>query len=136
MKAGRSLLTEGQKKVLKLRDEGYTQREIAQILGTSRANVSIMEKRAKLNLEKARATIKEYSILVAPVRVRIKKGMDVLSVPKLIFKQADKRGIKVRLNSLELIARINAEKKDKIENRIIMEDFEVYIAKNGGIVFT
>ncbi|MEM2989868.1 MAG: Tfx family DNA-binding protein, partial [Halobacteria archaeon] len=85
MKAGRSLLTEGQKKVLKLRDEGYTQREIAQILGTSRANVSIMEKRAKLNLEKARATIKEYSILVAPVRVRIKKGMDVLSVPKLIF---------------------------------------------------
>ncbi|MEM2989867.1 MAG: transcriptional regulator, partial [Halobacteria archaeon] len=45
-------------------------------------------------------------------------------------------GIKVRLNSLELIARINAEKKDKIENRIIMEDFEVYIAKNGGIVFT
>lgn len=136
MKAVRSLLTEEQKKVLKLRDEGYTQREIAQILGTSRANISIIEKRAKLNLEKARATIKEYSILLAPVRVRIKKGMDVLSVPKLIFKQADKRGIKVRLNSLELIARINAEKKDKIENRIIMEDFEVYIARNGGIIFT
>jgi Tfx family DNA-binding protein len=132
----RSLLTVEQKKVLKLRDEGYTQREIAQILGTSRANISTIEKRARLNLEKAKATIKEYSILLAPVRVRIKKGVDVINIPKLIFRQADKRGIKVRLNSLDLIARINAEKKDKIENRVIAEDFEVYIAKNGEIIFT
>ncbi|MEM2924864.1 MAG: Tfx family DNA-binding protein [Methanocellales archaeon] len=135
MKTTRSFLTEEQKKVLKLRDEGYTQREIAQMLGTSRANISIIEKRARLNLEKAKATIKEYSILLAPVRVKIKKGMDVINVPKLIFKHADKRGIKVRLNSLDLIARINAEKKDKIENRIILEDFEVYIAKNGDVIF-
>ncbi len=134
MKAVRSLLTEEQKKVLRLRDEGYTQREIAQMLGTSRANISIIEKRARLNLEKAKATIKEYSIMLAPAKVRIKKGVDVLSIPKLIFKQADKRGIKVRLNSIELIAKINAEKKDKIENRIITEEFEVYIAKNGEVI--
>lgn len=135
MKAARSLLTEEQKRVLKLRDEGYTQQEIAQMLGTSRANVSTIEKRARANLDRARATIREYSIMIAPLKVRIEKGVDVLGIPKLIFKEADRNKIKVKLNSLELIARIKAEKGDKIENRVITEDFEAYIKSDGQVIF-
>ncbi len=135
MKAAGSLLTDEQKKVLKLRNEGYTQREIAQMLGTSRANVSTIEKRARLNLEKAKATLREYGVLTAPLKVRVEKGVDVLDIPGLIFKEADRNKIKVKLNSIELIARINAEKKDKIENRVITGDFEIYIGSSGEVTF-
>lgn len=42
-----SFLTDTQIKVLKLRKKGLTQEEIAKMLGTSRANISMIEKGQK-----------------------------------------------------------------------------------------
>ncbi|MDD2639276.1 MAG: Tfx family DNA-binding protein, partial [Methanothrix sp.] len=54
-----SLLTNRQASVLRLRRKGMSQQEVAEQLGTTRSNVSILEKRALQNVAKARATLKE-----------------------------------------------------------------------------
>ncbi len=48
----KSFLTEQQIRVLQLRAKGLKQSEIAEILGTSRANVSILERRALRRLKR------------------------------------------------------------------------------------
>jgi len=52
------LLTEEQLLVLGLRLEGMKQDEIARKLGTSRQNVSLIERRARDNIAKAASTLK------------------------------------------------------------------------------
>ena len=53
----REILTSRQKEILKLRSMHKTQKEIAQILGTSRQNVSILETRAIRNLKAAEEAV-------------------------------------------------------------------------------
>ena len=51
--AERSVLTRRQAEVLALRERGVRQASIADLLGTSRANVSSVESSARENVEKA-----------------------------------------------------------------------------------
>jgi HTH-type transcriptional regulator, fmd operon transcriptional regulator len=61
--ANESLLNQKQWKILKLRSRGLTQLQTAKKLGTSRANVSMIEWRARKKLDKARETIQAYDAL-------------------------------------------------------------------------
>ncbi|WP_017980941.1 Tfx family DNA-binding protein [Methanocaldococcus villosus] len=126
-----SFLTETQIKVLKLRYKGYTQEEIAKMLGTSRANVSMIEKRAKENIRKAYNTIKIYRMILAPVEIDIKEGTDVINIPNIVFSEADKKNIKVKYNTLQIIELINKKLKDYIENRKVKKGFKIYVLNNG-----
>ncbi|CAB3287800.1 Putative transcriptional regulatory protein MLAUSG7_v1_0397 [Methanocaldococcus lauensis] len=128
-----SFLTETQIKVLKLRKKGLTQEEIAKLLGTSRANISMIEKRAKENIKKAYNTIKIYNMIIAPVSIEIDEGIDVLEIPKIVFKKADEENIKVKYNTLELIDLIKEKASDFIENRITIKKFKIYILENGDV---
>ncbi len=53
-------LTKIQLEVLRLRMTGLTQEEVATRLETTRQNISLVERRAKRNLEKAEETIAAY----------------------------------------------------------------------------
>ncbi|MCQ6254400.1 Tfx family DNA-binding protein [Methanocaldococcus sp.] len=128
-----SFLTETQIKVLKLRKKGLTQEEIAKLLGTSRANISMIEKRAKENIKKAYNTIKIYNMIIAPVSIEIDEGIDVLEIPKIVFKKADEENIKVKYNTLELIDLIKEKASDFIKNRITTKKFKIYILENGDV---
>ena len=55
---------------MELRARGFTQLETAKKLGTSRANVSMIECRAKKKLKKARETLRIYDILHSSYRSR------------------------------------------------------------------
>jgi Tfx family DNA-binding protein len=48
-----SLLTERQKEVLRYRKKGLTQQQIADIIGTSKANVCTIEKAALENIRRS-----------------------------------------------------------------------------------
>ncbi|MDP6459375.1 MAG: Tfx family DNA-binding protein, partial [Candidatus Hydrothermarchaeota archaeon] len=50
-------LTERQIRVLKLRARGHIQAEIARQFGTSRANISAIEKKAMINIERSKNTL-------------------------------------------------------------------------------
>ncbi|XRO75959.1 Tfx family DNA-binding protein [Methanocaldococcus sp. 28A] len=126
-----SFLTDTQIKVLKLRKKGLTQEEIAKIFGTSRANISMIEKRAKENIKKAYNTIKIYNRIMAPLSIEIEEGTDVLDIPDIVFKKADEGDIKVKYNTLELIEFIKENASEFIKKRIVKKKFKIYILENG-----
>jgi Tfx family DNA-binding protein len=131
--AYKSFLTKRQLAVLRLRQAGFTQEEIARRIKTTRANISLIEKRARENIERSKETIREWNSVVSPVRVTVPKGMDVMSVPDIVFAEADKASIHVKCDSIGLITLIKKEKGSAISNRIVVEPFEIDIANSGEV---
>lgn len=119
--------------VLRMRQEGLTQDDIAKRINTTRANVSLIEKRARENIDRSRETLKEWNCIISPVRLVIKAGTDVMKVPEQVFDEADKASIHVRVNSLDLLTRIKKEKGNIISNRSLTEDLEIDIAESGEV---
>jgi HTH-type transcriptional regulator, fmd operon transcriptional regulator len=131
--AYKSFLTKRQLAVLRLRQAGLTQEEIARRIKTTRANISLIEKRARENVERSRETIREWNSVISPVRITIKKGTDVMTIPHLVFAEADKVSIHVKSDSIGLITLIKKEKSGAINNRIVNEPFEIDIANSGEV---
>jgi len=131
--AKESFLTEKQIKVLELRAKGYTQEQIAKILGTSRVNVTILEKKAKENVEKARKTIELFESLT-PIKVTIKKDANIFDIPEMIFSEADKHGIEIIYNSTSIIGMVRRSAGDKIFGNRVIRDFEILILRSGKII--
>ncbi len=119
--------------VLRMRQAGLTQEDIARRIKTTRANVSLIEKRARENIDRSKETIKEWNSIISPVRLLIKAGTDVMKVPEEVFAEADKASIHVRINSLDLLTRIKKEKGNIISNRILTEDLEIDITDSGEV---
>jgi Tfx family DNA-binding protein len=131
--AYKSFLTKRQLSVLRLRQAGLTQEEIARRIKTTRANISLIEKRARENIERSKETIREWNSVVSPVRVTVPKGTDVMNIPDIVFAEADKASIHVKCDSIGLITLIKKEKGYAITNRIVNEPFEVDIANSGEV---
>ncbi|EHP84877.1 Tfx family DNA-binding protein [Methanotorris formicicus] len=127
----KSFLTETQIRVLELRRKGLTQEEIAKILGTSRANISMIEKRAKENIEKAKNTLRIYNQISAPLVIDIEKDIDALEIPEIIFKKADEEGIHIKYDTLGMLEFIKKNAKQFIEKRVVKEPFKIYVLENG-----
>ncbi|AEF96586.1 Tfx family DNA-binding protein [Methanotorris igneus] len=127
----KSFLTEMQIKVLELRRKGLTQEEIAKMLGTSRANISMIEKRAKENVEKAKNTLRIYNQIFAPLVINIEKDTDVLKIPEIVFKKADEKGIHVKYSTLDILEFIRKNAKNYVEKRVVKESFKIYVLENG-----
>jgi len=131
---GRSFFTEKQWQVLQLRSQGQTQKEIAGRLGTSRENVSILEKRARENVERARETLALYESLEA-IRIPIPKGGDLFSVPEAILRKADRHGVRVLHSKTDLIGLLRRHRASHIQGNRILSDFQVLLLRNGRVQF-
>ena len=104
MKEG--LLTDRQKEVLRYRKQGLTQQQIADIIDTSKANVCTIEKSAMENIRRAKDTLEFLYTLDATHLCTIQAGTDLLEVAPLIYKEAEKLGIKVKYDTISLINKI------------------------------
>jgi len=69
-----STLTDRQMHVLRLRNDGHSQEEIALKFGTTKQNISAIEKMARKNIERAENTIKFIKTLEAPVWFDVAEG--------------------------------------------------------------
>lgn len=134
MTKGVSFLTEKQLKILEFRGKGRTQEEIAEQLGTSRVNVTITEKRARENVEKARKTLEAYEKL-SPIVLEITQGMDIFEIPEIIFLEADKHGIKVLHNTPSLIGIMRRRLGDKIIGNKVTSSFKTLLLRGGRVIF-
>lgn len=126
-----SLLTSRQVEVLKLRRKGLSQQEVAELLGTTRSNVSILEKRALQNVSRARATLTEWTMIQSPVSLTVPSGTDVFEVPALIFAEADKCKIKLDVSSVDIVVQIKSKVPVALKRRVILRDLEVAVTDNG-----
>ncbi|MDI3475183.1 MAG: HTH-type transcriptional regulator, fmd operon transcriptional regulator [Thermococcaceae archaeon] len=122
---GDTFLTDQQIRVLRLRAKGLKQSEIAEILGTSRANVSILERRALEKIEKARKTLLLWEQINSKITVEVKAGEDIFQVPERLFKKADELGIKVPYSTAEIIAFL--VENAPVEDRLAKRDFTLFL---------
>lgn len=129
-----TFLTEAQAQVLELRAKGLTQAKIARKLRTSRANICILERRARENIARAERTIKLAAKLRAPVVLKIKQGDDILEVPKRLFKAADAVKIQVKLGTPDIIAKIREGARDKLHGRSATQIFDVVLTSKGEVL--
>ena len=131
-----TFLTESQLRVLKLRLKGLTQAEIAHTLKTSRANISILEHRAKDNIARAERTLKTAEKLRAPVVISVSQGEDILQIPKKLFEAADAANIRVKQGTADIIAKIQEDAGDKIHGRSATKNFDVALTSEGEILIS
>lgn len=126
-------LTKRQIQVLRLRRRGLSQEEVAALLGTTRANVSILERRAMQNIDRALETLKQWKMIQAPVAVRIPKGTDLFALPRIVFREADARGLKLPVNSIDILAELKEIAPHLTRRRLIERSFDIYVTEDGEI---
>jgi len=90
-----TILTDRQVEVLELREEGHTQQEVADKLGTTASNVSAVERAAEENVEKARRTLELVQTLRAPVQFTVPAGTVFDDLVTAVYARGDEAGIKV-----------------------------------------
>jgi Tfx family DNA-binding protein len=130
-----SLLTERQKEVLRYRKKGLTQQQIADIIGTSKANVCTIEKAALENIRRSKETLEFLYTLDATHLTTIKAGTDLLDAAKSIYSESENLGIKVKSDTISLINQMRDSNPERFKARHIREDVEVYINDDGDLYF-
>lgn len=128
-----SVLTHRQAQVLALRERGIPQREIAEQLGTSRANVSSVEASARDNVARAHETVAFAETLQAPVRVEVDEGTDLYDVPSRVFSACDDAGVKVSRTAPELMKQVSDAAGDAVVGREVKRDLVVSVTSEGTV---
>lgn len=127
------LLTEEQLSVLGLRLEGLKQDEIARRLGTSRQNVSLIERRARGNLSKAELTLKAYRRLETAATVELKPGTHLVDVPRMLVDAADEVGVKIRVDFALVYKELRYEAGSSIQGTRVIKPILLHILRDGKI---
>jgi len=126
-----NVLTHRQAEVLALRERGLRQREIADRLGTSRANVSNVEASARENITRARETVAFAEAVSAPVRVEIPAGTDLFDVPTLVYDACDEADLKVNYTAPELMTVVSDAASGAVDGRAVLNGLLVGVTADG-----
>lgn len=128
------MLTKKQIEILKLRSKGHSQSDIAKKLGTSRANVSAIEKSAWGNVKKAENALKIIDSIKAELHLTINKNTDLYDVVGIIYKKSNEKNIRIPYNGPMLTNIIADKAGDQIRGRRIINELEIYVTEKGEII--
>lgn len=128
-----SVLTRRQAEVLVLRERDVAQAEIADHLGTSRANVSSVEASARENVRKAHETVEFAEALRAPVQVTVDPGTDIYDVPNRVYSACDKAGVKVNHTAPDLMKLVGEAAGEAVSDREVREPLLVGVTREGEV---
>ncbi len=131
--ADESVLTRRQAEVLVLREADVPQADIAEELGTSRANVSSVEASARENVTKARETVEFVEVLSAPVQLTVEGGTDLYDVPSQVYSACDNADVKVSRTAPELMKLIGDAAGDAVHGRAVQRDITITVTGDGGV---
>jgi len=128
-----TLLSDKQKQILRYRNAGMTFQQIADIYGTTKADICQSEKRAKRKIQCARATMESLRTLgIAPVCI-FRTGSDLLDGVSQLRTEMTTMAVPVPEDPLDLINQIRSENLAQIHGRYIVEDIAVYLFNDGTI---
>lgn len=128
-----TILTERQVEVLELREAGHTQREVADVLGTSDSNVSAIERAAEENIEKARRTLELARALRAPSRSTVPAGTSFDELVDHVYSQGDEAGIRVAYCRPELYAHLFGALEDATRQNRLVAPVTVGLTEDGDV---
>lgn len=126
-------LTKEQFLVLKERAEGFTQTETAKRLRMTRANVSMLELRARRNVERANETLRAYESTLSEHALKIERGTRLQQIPSSVFSAGDRYGIHVRANLIEIIDVLRSLDPSAVEGTRTSRELTVTLLRNGRI---
>jgi hypothetical protein len=130
-------LTERQVEVLELRERGFTQREVADRLGTTDSNVSAIERAAEANVEKARRTLELVRTLRAPAQFTVDSKTYFDDLVDRVYAEGDDAGIRVSYCRPELYAHLYGLLKDRTDDNRLETSVRVGLTDAGDVkVFT
>ena len=130
----KTVLTERQIEVLKLRKDGLSQEEIAERFKTTKQNISSIERTAWKKIERAENTIKFVKMLKAPAWIEIKEDTSIDSIVGRIYAKADERKIRVIYDGVSLATKIREDAKGKIRHRTALAKLEIGITGEGDVI--
>jgi len=127
------VLTKKQLKVLELRSKGLTQNEVARQLATTRANISMIEWRARRRLAKAKDTIRAYELMQEDFKVEIREGTKLADISAIVLKACDKRHVHLRSTIVDVVKVIKSLKPDCISDGMVIRKIALRVDKNGSL---
>ena len=116
-----------------MREQGLTQEAIADLLGTSRANVASVESSARANVAKSRETVAFAEALAAPIRIEIEPGTDLYEIPDRVFAVCDDAGMKVNHTAPDLMKMVNDAGIDAVQGREVRRPLVVTVTDEGTV---
>jgi Tfx family DNA-binding protein len=128
-----TVLTDRQVEVLELREQGYTQPEIAAQLGTTDANVSAIERAARENVEKARETLQLVESLQSPVQFTVPAGTEFETLVDEVYAQGDDADITIAHRRPELYAHLYEKLQSHSSQNQLRDATEVGITEDGEV---
>jgi len=129
-----SFLTKRQLYVLKMRLSGLSQQDVADSLGTTRSNISILEKRAHQNIARAKRTLQQWMMLRAPISLQARAGTDVFELPKMIFAAADEKQMRLPVTSLDIVVQLRRKAPRYFNKRSLEIDAWIFVTEEGEVL--
>ena len=126
-------LTSRQWEVVRYRARGLTQAAVAKKLKTSRVNVTEIERRARLKINAAKATLEALQEIHASGEVLIPRGTSVFEAVSMIILRADTLGVKLRSTADDILAAIRSKWRGKIKGHRLISVAKIEISPDGFI---
>lgn len=127
------ILTDRQVEVLELRQRDNTQREVAEMLGTTDSNVSAVERAAESNIEKARRTLEFVRTLRAPVQFTVPSGLSFDEVVDTVYSQGDEAGVKISYCRPEMYTHLFGKLESHMSQGTLETSVTVGLTKDGDV---
>ena len=105
--------------------------ETAKELGTTRANVSMIEHRARRKIEKARETIEASESLQSSHKVVVEEGTKLSEIPLLVLHEGDRHHIHVRSDIVKIVRLVRAIKPKCVNNGSLTRSVTFLINEKG-----
>lgn len=132
----KSFLTSQQIEVLKLRLDGMSQEETATTLGTTRQNISLIERRAHRNIRRSEETLTAYKELMKAASLIIEPETHLIDVPRLVVDAADDAGVRLRADFTRIYNEFKFIVPGSVDKTKVIKPIKVLILKDGDIVVT
>jgi hypothetical protein len=126
-------LTERQVEVLELREQGLTQREVADRLGTTGSNVSAVERAAERNVEQARRTLGLIRTIRSPVRLTVEPGTTFDEMVDTVYERGDEDGVKIAYCRPELYAHLFGQLEGLTTQNRLDAEVEIGLTREGDV---
>ncbi|MFB6252796.1 MAG: Tfx family DNA-binding protein [Halobellus sp.] len=126
-------LTARQLEILELREQGLTQQEVAERLGTTNSNVSAVERAAQSNVEKARRTLELVRTVRSPVQFTVEPGTSFDELVNAVYEHADEAGIKIDYCRPKLYTHLYGSLDGCTKQNELTSPIEVGITNDGDV---
>lgn len=126
-------LTRRQEEILKLRSKGLSQTTVSRLLGTTRENVALIERRIRRKAKRDLESLTSYLRAVSTVTVSLEKGYTIKDSVDLVMREADRANVKLKTTSTEL-AEVIKVLGSAIEKGTISRSLHLFIGREGDLI--